>query len=75
MNAVEIEDEVSKLTAAPFVAAEFPFRFLEAFDFNATAVNKLRSGGNGHNKSDVPGAFLTGHRNNVHLAVCPPRRD
>ena len=72
MNAVEIEVAVSALAADPFDAAAFPFRFLEAFDFNATAVNKLRSGGKGHNKSDVPGAFLTGHRNNVHLAACPP---
>ena len=44
MNAVEIEEAVSKLAEFPFVAAEFPFQFLEAFDFNATAVNKLTNG-------------------------------
>ena len=31
MNAVEIEEAVSELAAAPFDAAEFPFAFLSAF--------------------------------------------
>jgi hypothetical protein len=31
MNAVEIEEVVSKLAEATFDAAEFPFAFLEAF--------------------------------------------
>ena len=72
MNAVEIEEAVSALAADPFDAGAFPFRFLEAFDFSPTTVKKLRSGGKGHNKSDVPGAFLTGRGNNVHVATCPP---
>jgi hypothetical protein len=31
MNAVEIEEAVSNLAAAPFDASEFPFAFLAAF--------------------------------------------
>ena len=70
MNAVEIEEAVSTLAKAPFDPREFPFQFLEAFDFAATTVKKLRAG-KGPNKSDVPGGFLPG-RQKIHLAVCPP---
>ena len=31
MNAVEIEEAISKLADQPFDAEEFPFAFLEAF--------------------------------------------
>ncbi len=31
MNAVEIEEAVSRLAEGPFDAAEFPYAFLEAF--------------------------------------------
>ncbi|TAE79019.1 MAG: DNA methylase, partial [Verrucomicrobia bacterium] len=31
MNAVEIEEAVSRLAEQPFDAAEFPYAFLEAF--------------------------------------------
>ncbi|SFK61672.1 hypothetical protein SAMN05444581_11235 [Methylocapsa palsarum] len=41
MNAVEIEEAVSELAAAPFDPAEFPFAFLTAFGNKATTVNRL----------------------------------
>ena len=71
MNAVEIEEAVSKLVAEPFDAREFPFQFLEAFDFAYTSVKKLRAGGKGQNKSDLQGGMLPG-RQKIHLAVCQP---
>lgn len=66
MNAVEIEEAVSKLVEAAFDAAEFPFAFLEAFGNKATTIKQLRSGHS--NKSDVDGGLL--QRNHIHLAVC-----
>jgi hypothetical protein len=66
MNAVEIEEAVSQLAAAPFEAAEFPFAFLEAFGNKATTLKRLKSGD--ANKSDLPGGVL--QRNNIHLKVC-----
>ena len=67
MNAVEIEEAVTALAAAPFDAAEFPFQFLTAFGNKETTVKKLRSGSS--NSSDVPGGVL--QRSNIHIAVCP----
>jgi len=67
MNAVEIEEAVSKLVAAPFDAAEFPFAFLAAFGNKETTVKRLR--GASSNSSDVQGGVL--QRNNIHIAVCP----
>lgn len=67
MNAVEIEEAVSRLAEAPFVAAEFPFAFLEAFGNKETTLRRLRSGDS--NQSDLPGGVL--QRNNIHLAACP----
>ncbi len=67
MNAVEIESAVSDFAAEPFDAAEFPFRFLAAFDKKETTLKRLRKGDS--NKSDVPGAVLL--QANIHLAVCP----
>ena len=66
MNAVEIEEAVSKLVEAAFDAAEFPFAFLEAFGNKASTIKQLRSGHS--NKSDVDGGLL--QRNHIHLAVC-----
>jgi hypothetical protein len=67
MNAVEIEEAVSNLAAAPFDAAEFPFAFLTAFGNKETTVKRLRS--TSANVSDVEGGVL--QRNNIHVAVCP----
>ncbi|PZO03850.1 MAG: lactate dehydrogenase [Alphaproteobacteria bacterium] len=70
MNAVEIEEAVSALAAAPFNAAEFPFEFLTAFGNKAVTVQRLRAGSG--NVSDIDGGVL--QRNNIHLAVCPEGR-
>ncbi len=43
MNAVEIEEAVSRLAEAPFAAAEFPYFFLEAFGNKETTLRRLRS--------------------------------
>ncbi|MGC8202501.1 class I SAM-dependent DNA methyltransferase [Aliiroseovarius sp. PTFE2010] len=64
MNAVEIEEAISKLAEQPFDAEEFPFAFLEAFGNKATTIKRLRSGTS--NKSDVGGVLQT---NNIHLKV------
>ena len=66
MNAVEIEQAVSDLFAAPIDAAEFPYAFLQAFGNKETTLRKLRAGDT--NKSDVGGVL---QRNNIHLAVAP----
>ncbi|HEV2364158.1 MAG TPA: DNA methyltransferase [Caulobacteraceae bacterium] len=68
MNAVEIEEAVSKLAAESFDAAEFPFAFLAAFGNRDTTLKRLRSGAS--YASDVPGAVL--QRSNIHLATCEP---
>ena len=70
MNAVEIEEAVSELAAAPFDAVEFPFAFLTAFGNKATTVNRLRTPS--LNKSDVNGGVLQAR--NIHIAVCPEGR-
>ena len=67
MNAVEIEEAVSKLAAEPFDAGEFPFAFLAAFGNKDMTIKRLRSGSN--NKSDVGGVL---QRLNIHLAVAEP---
>jgi hypothetical protein len=64
MNAVEIEEAVSSLAAAPFNAAEFPFQFLRAFGNKETTIKRLRSA----STSDVEGGIL--QRNAIHIAVC-----
>jgi hypothetical protein len=66
MNAVEIEQAVSNLAAAPFDAAVFPYTFLEAFGNKETTLRRLRSGDS--NQSDLPSGVL--QRNNIHLRVC-----
>jgi hypothetical protein len=65
LNAVEIEQEVSKLAEAPFDPAEFPYAFLTAFGNKETTLKRLRSGAT--NKSDLGGVLQTG---NIHIAVC-----
>ncbi len=66
MNAVEIEEAVSKLAARPFEGGEFPFAFLQAFGNKATTIRRLRSGTS--NCSDVGGVL---QRGNIHIKVCP----
>jgi hypothetical protein len=67
MNAVEIEEAVSALAAAPFDPAEFPFAFLRAFGNRETTLNRLRRGES--NKSDLGGVLQT---NNIHVATAAP---
>ena len=67
MNAVEIEEAISELAEQPFVAAEFPYRFLEAFGNKATTIRRLRKGTS--NSSDIGGVL---QRNNIHIKVCTP---
>jgi hypothetical protein len=66
MGAVEIEEAISKLAEEPFDAAEFPFRFLEAFGNKDTTIKRPRS--RAPNASDVIGGIL--QRSNIHMAVC-----
>lgn len=69
MNAVEIEEAVSKLAELPFVAQTFPFDFLEAFGNKQTTLKRLAdTGKSSTNKSDLSGGLL--QRNNIHLKVC-----
>jgi hypothetical protein len=68
MNAVEIEEAVSRLAGAPFEPESFPFEFLEAFGNKLTTIKKLQSKSGGSNQSDLPGGVL--QRNNIHLKVC-----
>ncbi len=66
MNAVEIEEAVSALAAAPFDSQEFPYSFLAAFGNKETTIQRLRSGSS--NTSDIPGGVL--QRTNIHIATC-----
>ena len=66
MNAVEIEEAISRLAGETFDPVSFPFAFLEAFGNKATTINRLKSGSS--NASDIEGGVL--QRNNIHLAVC-----
>ena len=68
MNAVEIEEELLKLTGEPFDAAHSLFQFLLAFGHKDTTIRKLRSGNT--NASDVTGGVLL--RNHIHLAIANP---
>ncbi|AEJ01658.1 putative DNA methylase [Nitrosomonas sp. Is79A3] len=67
MNAVEIEEAISKLAEQPFDPAQFPYAFLEAFGNKATTISRLRSGNS--NKTDIAGAVL--QYNNIHISACP----
>ncbi len=66
MNAVEIEEEVSKLAGQSFDRAEFPFAFLTAFGNKETTIKRLRTPS--ANASDVAGGVL--QKNNIHIATC-----
>lgn len=63
MNAVEIEEAVSRLAEEPFDAESFPYAFLEAFGNKSTTLQRLRSGNT--NQTDIPGGVL--QRNNIHI--------
>jgi len=67
LNAVEIEEAISKLAEQEFNPDEFPYAFLEAFGNKPPTINRLRKGDS--NKSDLEGAVL--QTNNIHIAVCP----
>lgn len=66
MNAVEIEEAISRLAEAPFDPEAFPFAFLEAFGNKSTTIKRLKGGSS--NQSDLPDAVL--QRNNIHMKVC-----
>lgn len=73
MNAVEIEEAVSKLVEEPFDAAEFSYAFLEAFGNKSATLQRLRSvGKNSTNKTDLTadGIHAVLQRNNIHIATC-----
>lgn len=67
MNAVEIEEAVSKLAESPFDAEGFPYAFLEAFGNKLTTLQRLKSGST--NQSDLGGVL---QRGNIHIKVCGP---
>ncbi|MDE0072773.1 MAG: lactate dehydrogenase [Gammaproteobacteria bacterium] len=67
MNAVEIEEAVSALSASPFDPAEFPFAFLEAFGNKKTTIKRLRAGTT--NRSDIGGVLQRSH---IHMKIAPP---
>ena len=66
MNAVEIEEAVSRLVEGPFDKEKFPFLFLEAFGNKEATIRRLKSGG--LNQSDIPGGVL--QRGNIHILTC-----
>src|SRR5665213_3567044 len=70
MNAVEIEEAVSRLAERDFDAGAFAFDFLEAFGKKGTTLRRLRAGAT--NKSDIDGGVLK--RDDIHIAVCAPGR-
>ena len=53
MNAVEIEEAISRLAEQPFDGRDFPFAVLEAFGNKPTTIKKLRAGAS--NNSDLEG--------------------
>jgi hypothetical protein len=67
MNAVEIEEAVSRLAELPFDAGSFPYAFLEAFGNKATTIQRLKNGST--NQSDIGGVL---QRNNIHISTSAP---
>lgn len=68
MNAVEIEEAISKLAEEEFDPENFPFQFLEAFGNKETTIKRLRKGET--NKSDFAGPWRgVLQTNNIHIAV------
>jgi len=75
MNAVEIEEAVSKLVEEPIDGTEFPYAFLEAFGNKTATIQRLRSTGkNTTNKTDATavGVVAVLQRNNIHIATVAP---
>jgi hypothetical protein len=73
LNAVEIEEAVSKLVEEPFDPAEFSYAFLEAFGNKTATLQRLRSvGKTSTNKTDLSGDGIHAvlQRNNIHIATC-----
>ena len=64
VNAVEIEEAVSKLAEEPFDPVTFPYAFLEAFGNRPTTIKRLKRGNT--NRSDVGGVL---QRSNIHIKV------
>jgi hypothetical protein len=64
LNAVEIEQAITRLAEQSFDAATFPYAFLEAFANKAMTLKSLKNGAS--NKSDVAGAVL--QRNHIHIS-------
>jgi hypothetical protein len=57
MNAVEIEEAVSRLAEQPFDAENLPYEFLEAFGNKETTIRRLKSGTS--NQSDLSDEFFS----------------
>ncbi len=56
MNAVEIEEAVSRLAEMPFDPEVFPYAFFEAFGNKEATLKRLRAEGKAStNQSDLPG--------------------
>lgn len=73
MNAVEIEEAVSKPVEEPFIAGEFPYAFLESFGNKTATIQRLRSvGKNSTKKTDIVEERVQAllQRNNIHIATC-----
>ncbi|NLX25161.1 MAG: class I SAM-dependent DNA methyltransferase [Lentisphaerae bacterium] len=67
MNAVEIEESVSRLAEQPFDAESFPYAFLESFGNKPATIQRLRSGST--NQSDIGGVL---QRSNIHIKTSAP---
>ncbi len=65
LNAVEIEEAITKLADQRFDTGNFAYAFLEAFGNKETTIKRLRAGAS--NKSDLGGVLQT---NNIHIATC-----
>ncbi len=72
MNAVEIEEAISKLAEQTFDAEEFPFAFLQAFGNKETALKRLRKGES--NKSDWAASFRPTTSTSPSLSLARSRR-
>ena len=68
MNAVEIEEAISKLAEKEFSPENFPFEFLESFGDKPAIIKRLRAGST--NKSDLKDQGGVLKRSNIHLLVC-----
>ena len=73
MDALEIEEAISKLATQSFDACEFPFAFLKAFGNKETTIKKLRSIKHTFNSSDISGGVL--QRDKIHIAASSGDKD